>query len=113
MRIGEARNLVTVYRSAQSRDAYGDVDAGWAAEATQVWVDIQRDRGALVDRGPGDQPSAAAKGFAHYGVDIRARDVLDVAGGPEAGTRWRVLAVFHPRAKHAEMSLEQFTGALA
>jgi hypothetical protein len=112
MRIGEARNLCTVYRTAETRDDYADVAAGWGAQPTAIWVDIQRDRSVLVDRGPGDQPATAAKGFAHYGVDVVARDVLSVTGGPEAGTKWRVLAAFHPRAKHTELVLEQFTGSL-
>jgi hypothetical protein len=113
MRAGEARNLVTVYRTTETRDEYGDVDPGWAAQRVQLWVDIQRDRSALVDRGPGDQASVAAKGYAHYGVDVRARDVLDVTDGPEAGTKWRVLAAFHPRARHTELTLEAFTGSLS
>jgi hypothetical protein len=112
VRIGEARNLCTVYRTDEERDAYGDVGPGWAAQDTAIWVDIKRDRSALVDRGPGDQSAAAAKGFAHYGVDVLARDVLSVTGGPEAGTNWRVLAAFHPGAKHTELTLEQFTGSL-
>lgn len=112
MRIGEARNLCTVQRPNESRDAYGDVAAGYAALPATIWVDIQRERSTIIDRGPGDQPAVSAKGFAQYGANVQLRDVLDVTGGPESGSKWRVLGLFHPRAKHTELVLEQFTGSL-
>jgi hypothetical protein len=113
MRTGEARNLVTVYRGTQTRDAYGDVGAGLAATTPTIWVDIVRERSGLVDRGAGDEVLIAAKGFCHYAADVNERDVLSVTGGPEAGTKWRVLAAFHPHARHTELTLEQFTGSLS
>jgi hypothetical protein len=112
MRIGEARNLCTVFRTGETTDSYADVAHGWTEQAPQIWVDIQRDRAVLVDRGPGDEAATPAKGFAHYGVDVLARDVLRVDGGPESGTMWRVIGAFHPRAKHTELTLQQFTGSL-
>jgi hypothetical protein len=112
MRTGEARNLCTVYRGTQTRDSYGDVGAGLAAQTPAIWVDIQRERSGLVDRGPGEEVLIGAKGFCHYAADVNERDVLVVTGGPEVGTKWRVLAAFHPKARHTELTLEQFTGSL-
>jgi hypothetical protein len=113
MRAGGARNLCAIYRRNESRDAFGDVGAGWAAIAEQAWVDIKRDGGTLVDYGAGDQQRAPAKGRAHFLADIRERDVLSVTAGPDEGSAWLVEAVFHPDGRDKDLSLSQFTGSLA
>lgn len=112
MRAGAARDLVTVYRRHETKDGYGDVDAGYAAEATQAWVDIRRDNGILLDSGPGEEQRASAKGRAHYLADIQPRDVLRVTAGPDEGTDWMVTAAFHAGAQDLDLALEQFTGSL-
>jgi hypothetical protein len=110
-RIGQMRNRATVYRPTETRDGYGDVAPGYVAGAT-FWLAIERDSGNIVDRGPGDEPAVKAKGLAQYGADVAIRDMLSVAAGPEAGTKWRVLSAFHPKARHTELELEQYTGSL-
>jgi hypothetical protein len=110
MRIGTLRNKVTVYRPQGTRDAYGDV-GGYSAGET-FFVAIKRDNSGLRDYGAGDQPVIAAKGMARYGVNVQIRDVLNVTAGPEEGTKWRVLAAFHPGARHTDLVLEQFTGSV-
>lgn len=111
MKIGELRNRATAYRPTETPDEYADVLSGYA-EGDSFWVGIKRERNGLIDQGPGDQPAVTAIGQARFGVDVLARDVLDVVSGPEVGTRWRVLAAFHPAKRHTDLVLEQFTGDL-
>lgn len=111
MNPGNLVNRVRVHRPADESDSYGDVVQLWPV-ATEVRIaEVVRSMGGLRDYGPGDQPVAAGKSYARKRVNIQPRDVLFVITGPSQGERWRVMAVFHTRAR-TDLVLDSFTGVL-
>jgi hypothetical protein len=46
------------------------------------------------------------------GVDLRARDVVEVYAGPEKGTKWRVLTTHRPGYGNLLALLEVYNGEL-
>jgi hypothetical protein len=111
MNIGQMQNLATVRRPQEGRDAYGDVTITYAVGG-ELWLSLKRAPGAVQDYGAGDQPTGRARGLSHVGPDVQVLDVLEINAGPDAGTAWRVLDVFHVGGD-LDMTLERFTGSLA
>lgn len=111
MRAGPLQNLATCYRRSETRDAVGDVGAGWTA-GEQMWISLERAGGGLQDFGAGDQPTGRAKAWTNEYSDVEIRDVLRVTAGPDVGTDWRVMDVFHA-AGGLTLTVERSTEVLA
>lgn len=100
-----------VMRPTETEDQYGDVIHTYA-EAAVIPLALVPPKLTLRDAGPGDQPAGRMEAYAAADAGLTRQDVLDVTAGPEAGTRWRVLSVAHPRGNHAEAVCEPFSGDL-
>lgn len=79
-------------------------------------IRITPPKGGLSGTAAGMRPVGQEVAFGLGDLGAQRTDILDVAAGPEAGTRWRVLEVAHPSgtpvAHHTEMTVEPWTGKL-
>ncbi len=86
------------------------VELQWI-ESGRAWMELREPRRTLKDYGAGEAPSGEMEALGHLHTDIDVRDGIEVLSGPEAGSRWRVMTVDHPRGNstHARLTVHNRT----
>ncbi len=87
--IGRLRSIATVWRPQEVDGAYATVVTRHA-NAGRVWLGFGQGRRGIRDYGAGEQVDNATPATVHGRADVKRGDVLEITGGPEAGTKWKV-----------------------
>lgn len=95
MRAGRLRSRVRIHRPREVRGALGETVTAHDAVAS-AWVQMGVPERRLLSYGAGELPDGSVGLETHGAVDLRARDVVEVLAGPEAGTRWTVQTTHRP-----------------
>lgn len=104
----------TVWRP---QDAFGALRTNartYTRVATGVPVAVRRPSARYQNIGAGVTGSGDRVLYTSASVDLRARDVVVLATGPDAGTRWEIDEdTTRPRGHHAELRCRAFHGVLS
>lgn len=106
-------HTATVYRPADTLGALRTNIRGYAAVASGVEMGVRRPAALYAEIGPGVGPLGQRIIYADVGLDVAARDVIDLITGPDAPGRWEVdEQPTSPRGHHIELRCRAFTGKL-
>jgi hypothetical protein len=112
MRTGQRKSLVRIYRN--------DEATGTLKSGTTTWTPLGDEWAGFVpafltlrNYGAGEQPSGQREMELGSYSSVGMRYGLEVTGGPEAGTRWRVLAVDRSNPKATTVRAEPYNGSFA
>lgn len=89
----------------------GGTETVWEAHG-EAWAYLHPPRESLRSYGAGETPVGEMEIEMHPYVRVRERDVLEVSGGPEAGSRWRVVALHHAGGRRTVARTERYAGEL-
>lgn len=112
MRAGQRSSRVRVYRGTEAPGPLGSVVTTWTALGHE-WAGFVPAFLTLRTYGAGEVPSGTREIEVGSYTAIEPRSGLEVADGPEAGTRWRVVAVDRSSPKATMVRLEPYTGVFA
>lgn len=112
LRTGDMRSLAQIYRGTETAGSLRSVKTTWAAGAT-TWGGFLPAFLTMRSYGAGEVPAGLREFETHAGADVESRDGLEITAGPEAGSRWRVVAVDEATPGRAKLRLEPFEGAFA
>lgn len=106
-------HTANVWRPADTLGALRANVRGYGIVAYPVAVGVQRPSALLTDVGPGVAPSGSRVIYADTGMNVAARDVIELTAGPDAPGRWEVdEQPTSPRGHHIELRCRAFDGKL-
>lgn len=94
MRAGRLTSRARVRRPVETRDRLRNTVVVWPSFGT-TWLSVRAPRRLLTSFGAGEVPAGTMEIEMRAGGELRERDVLEIYGGPEAGTKWRVISPPH------------------
>jgi hypothetical protein len=94
VRAGRLRSRARIWRPVETQDRLRQTVVS-LEYVGRAWLEVRPPRRMLSTFGAGEQVEGAMEAEMRAGVDLRARDVLEIYAGPERGTTWRATTPPH------------------
>lgn len=94
MRAGRLSSRARIRRPVEERDQHRNTVVRWPIFGT-AWLSVRPPRRMLSSFGAGEVPTGTMEVELRAQAWLEVRDVIEIYAGPEAGTKWRVIAPPH------------------